>query len=423
MSVRLRLLLGMLALVFTAAAPPVSSAPLLDQQWGLHRIRAPEAWEVSQGEGIMVAIVDSGVDLTHPDLVDSFARRPDGSVLGYDFVERDDDPTDEHGHGTIVAGIIATKTPNASGMASVAPRARLMPVRVLDSRGLGTKSSVEEGIRWAVDHGADVVNLSLEIAREVAAGSESPRVASSPDRVVRYAWSRGVVVVAAAGSDNADFTGYPSDSPVVLVGATNERDDRADFSDPGRPNALMAPGVDVISTWCSPCGSDVQHRIGQFEGTSYAAAHVTGGIALLRAAGYGPAAAVTRLRQSARDIGAPGPDGRTGHGRIDVAAALGLPSSSRGPRVVLDYSGTRPGGAPGGAIEETGALVRTRETSGSVHSWALLAAGLLLIDIAALCWVAVGGRLAPGRDRTLVLVNVFWRRGVAFVRLLRGEPR
>ncbi len=332
MSVRLRMLLGVLALLFTSMAPPRPSDPFFDQQWGLHRIRAPEAWAVSKGEGVLVAVVDSGVDLTHPDLAGSLARRPDGSVLGYDFVEGDDRPSDEHGHGTMVAGIIAAQTGNSSGVASVAPRARIMPVRVLDSHGLGTQSSVEEGIRWAVDHGAHVINLSLEIAREVetgsqrevATGSRSTRLTSSPDRLVRYAWRRGVVVVAAAGNDSADFTDYPSHSPVVLVGATNERDQRADFSDSGRSDALMAPGVNVVSTWCSPCGSNAKHRIGQSEGTSYAAAHATGAVALLRAAGFGPAAAVTRLRQNARDIGAPGPDSRTGQGRVDVAAALGL---------------------------------------------------------------------------------------------------
>ncbi|MDQ4130384.1 MAG: S8 family serine peptidase [Actinomycetota bacterium] len=416
---RSRTLLAVLALLTVAAARPPPNDPHFDQQWGLHRIRAPEAWTISQGEGVVAAVVDSGVDLTHPDLAGALARRADGSVLGYDFVEGDDDPTDEHGHGTMVAGIIAARTSNGTGVASVAPAARIMPVRVLDSRALGPNSTVEEGIRWAVDHGAHVINLSLEVARERWAGTRSSeQPISSLERVLRYAWSRGVAVVAAAGNDSADFTDYPSDSPVVLVGATNERDVRAGFSDAGRPDALMAPGVNIVSTWCSPCGSRVRHRIGRSEGTSYAAAHVTGAIALMRGAGYGSATAVSRLRQTARDVGSYGPDRRTGYGRIDVAAALGLPGpaggtlkgsdglvpqqasdalepgSTRSPPGVLARRGTT--GSSAGANEESAAFTRG-DASGSARAWGVVAAGLLVSTVAALWWVTVREQLPSRR--------------------------
>lgn len=413
----------MLALLITAAVRPEPSDPHFGQQWGLHRIRAPEAWSVSQGEGVVVAVLDTGVDLTHPDLVGALARRADGSVLGHDFVEGDDDPTDEHGHGTMVAGIVAAQTANGTGVASVAPRARIMPVRVLDAHALGPNSRVEEGIRWAVDHGAHVINLSLEIAREMTAATDrsSPTFAS-PDRIVRYAWSRGVVVVAASGNDSEDFTDYPNDSPVLLVGASKEQDERAGFSDAGRLDAVMAPGVNIVSTWCWPCGPRAKHRIGQSEGTSYAAAHVTGAVALLRSAGYSPTTAVTRLRQTAKDIGVTGPDIRTGYGRIDIAAALGMPASRRGgatgdndlvpqqaadalapdssssPGVLLASPGARRADAMAGEVEERVGARRSGET-GSVRSWAILAAGLLVADVAALWWVTVRDRFGRSDSR------------------------
>ncbi|MFN2556972.1 MAG: S8 family serine peptidase [Nitriliruptorales bacterium] len=419
-----RMLLAVLGLLALAAARPAPGDPHFEQQWALQRIRAPEAWAVSQGEGVVVAVVDSGVDLTHPDLVGALVRRADGTVLGYDFVEGDDDPTDEHGHGTMVAGIVAARASNGTGVASVAPRARIMPVRVLNSRALGPNSTVEQGIRWAVDHGAHVVNLSLEVDREEWRATEaSGELTSSLDRAVRYAWSRGVAVVAAAGNDNADLTDYPSDSPVVLVGATNEHEQRAVFSDAGRLDALMAPGTNIVSTWCSPCGSHVKHRIGKSDGTSYAAAHVSGAMALMRAAGYGSATAVSRLRQTALDTGSYGPDVRTGYGRIDVAAALGLPSprggslkgssglvppraadalapsSSSSPRAVPVRPGTQQAGNSAGADQEPAASLKAGETSGSARFWAVVAAGLLVSAVAALWWVTVRDQLPRWLDK------------------------
>lgn len=320
------LVLVVAALLALLVPTPAEAAtdPYRPQQWHLGEIGAPAAWETGRGRGQVVAIVDSGVDLEHPDLADRLARRSDGSVLGWDFVEDDDDPSDVHGHGTMVAGLAAATLGNESGGAGVAPEAQLMPVRVLDEEGRGTQSDVDEGIRWAVDNGATVVNLSLESAVP-APGSALPVEISAPASAVRYAWNNGVVVVAAAGNSGHPFTDYPSSSPVLLVGATDKDGQKADFSDAGRDDIVMAPGVEIVSTWCVEKGQKTcrpgDHSMGRGDGTSFAAPQVAAGVALLRQLGLSPRAAVDQLRKTARDIGPKGPDDETGHGLVNLARA------------------------------------------------------------------------------------------------------
>jgi len=310
-----------LAVVPTAAL--AVDDPYRDQQWALDRIGVDQAWETgSRGDGVIVAVVDTGVDLEHPDLRERFLRDPTGEVVGLDLVAGGA-PQDEHGHGTLVAGVIAATADNGVGVAGVAPNARLLPIRVLDEVGSGEGTNVDTAIRWAVDQGAHVVNLSLESVKAGGNGTSAP---GAPTDAVRYAWERGVVVVAAAGNSAGVPTEYPLDSPVLLVGAV-DRDDRiAEFSAGVREDALLAPGVDIVSTWCragdaARCEPGT-HTYGMAEGTSFAAPHVSGAIALLLAAGHSPQEAVGRLRASAVDLGPPGPDPEHGHGRIDVAAAL-----------------------------------------------------------------------------------------------------
>lgn len=314
-----------LLLLVGAAAP---DDPFLAEQYGLRSIRAPAAWSVSRGAGTVVAVLDSGVDLEHPDLAPRLLRDDAGRVVGRDFVDGDGRPQDLEGHGTLVAGVAAAETGNGVGIAGVAPAARLMPVRVLDGEGRGTSADVDRAIRWAVDHGADVVNLSLESAIPLPGGLVPP----APTAAVRYAWERGVVVVAAAGNSGTPFTDYPDSSPVLIVGATDQQDQRAHFSDTGTADAVMAPGVDVVSTWCRTRDTRTcdgrTHTYARASGTSFAAAHVTGALALLRAAGLDHRGAVQRLRTTARDLGTPGPDRVTGHGLIDVAAALRVPTGA-----------------------------------------------------------------------------------------------
>ena len=310
-------------LVASAAAAFAASDPYRPQQWGLDRIGAPEAWARSDGAGVVVAVLDTGVDLDHPDLRDRFLRDEEGRIVGRDLVDGDAVPQDENGHGTMVAGIAVATMDNGEGVAGVAPGAWLMPIRVLAADGSGRYAHLDEGIRWAVDHGADVINLSLERADEPDTVGRTLEGLTTPVSAVQYAWDRGVVVVAAAGNSGNDATDYPEDSPVLLVGASDREDRKAGFSDAGRRDAVLAPGIDVVSTWCDPddgaCAPT--RRYGVASGTSFAAPSVTGGVALLLAQGRDHREAVERIRGTARDLGPRGPDDETGVGRVDLAAA------------------------------------------------------------------------------------------------------
>src|ERR1051326_6772047 len=146
-----------------AAAP---NDPGWSAQWHLRTIHADSAWSRSKGSGIVVAIVDTGVDLSHEDLRGRL-------VSGKDFVDPGTPPDDEQGHGTFMAGLVAADTGNAYGVASVAPLAKIMPVRVLNAQGSGTPSVVSQGIDWAVTHGADVINLSLAVESTGGSGGSS----------------------------------------------------------------------------------------------------------------------------------------------------------------------------------------------------------------------------------------------------------
>jgi serine protease len=356
---RVRMVAAVLvALLVLPAVALAADDPYRIQQWSLDRIRVEEAWTHGQGEGIVVAVVDTGVDLHHPDLRDRLLRDADGEVVGLDLVDGGS-LADRHGHGTLVAGVIAATAGNGEGIAGIAPRARIMPIKALDHEGAGRGRDVDAAIRWAVDHGADVINLSLESVKKTDGRSPGP---GAPTAAVRYAWDHGVIVVAATGNGGAAMTDYPEESPVVLVGATDRDDHRAAFSDRGRPDALLAPGVDIVSTWCRAPGENAcdgrTHTYGVAEGTSFAAPHVTGALALLLGTGLEPEEALERLRTTAVDLGAAGPDDDHGYGRIDVAAAMGAngpvaasvvePSGATPPEDVAS-DGPTAGADPGGA--------------------------------------------------------------------------
>jgi subtilisin family serine protease len=345
---------AVVVLLLLLAAPSVAAwaaSPRADQ-WGLERIGAPEAWGAARGARTIVAVVDTGVHLTHPDLAPRLLRDRGGRVVGLDLVDGGA-PHDEQGHGTLVAGVIAAATDagvGGPGIAGVAPDARLMPIRVLDRDGRGRVSDVDAGIRWAVDNGADVVNLSLESMAPLPGDV----LASGLDGAVRYAWERGVVVVAAAGNSGTPFTDFRSSTPVLLVGATDRNDRRATFSDGGRSDMVMAPGVDIVSTACSPCRDGGGAGYGRASGTSFAAPHVAGAVAVLRSAGLSHTDAVARLRDTAARVEGGGLVA-TGHGRIDLAAAIGVGSASRPSATPSPAASPSPSASPPSGTDDPAA--------------------------------------------------------------------
>ena len=272
------------------------------------------AWQVrGRVRTVVVAVIDTGVDLANPELRGRFVRDRAGRIVGHDFVSRGA-PQDLEGHGTAVAGVIAAAGGNGIGIVGGAPNARIMPVRVLDAEGNGNDLTVARGIRWAVDHGAEVLNLSL-------GGPDASRVLAS---AIAYAVRRGRIVVAAAGNDpSARLRGesvYPAALPgVVGVGATDDAGRLASFSSTGPWVDVVAPGVNVRSVGLGG-GTVVE------SGTSLAAPVVAAAVALTR--GYGHSLAFVRagLCRSSRDIGAPGRDPMTGCGLIHAGALVrGVP--------------------------------------------------------------------------------------------------
>lgn len=288
-----------------ASATP--NDPYYSSQPYLGTVRMPSAWDRSKGSGTMVvAVVDSGVNGLHPDLV--------GRVLaGYDATRNATLPagaaSDDFGHGSMVAGLIGAATNNGVGIAGVAWNARILPVRVLDADGSGTDTDVIEGIAWAADKGAKVINLSL------GGPYDSPALHDA----VKYAVGKGAVVVAAAGNSGALEPMYPAAySESFAVAASDNHARLTDFSTFGSWVDLAAPGFDIVST-----GLDAGYYTAS--GTSFSAPIVSGVAALVRTQSptLTPAQVVSRLRSTARDTGPRGVDPYFGSGVVDAANALG----------------------------------------------------------------------------------------------------
>lgn len=303
-------------LVTVLPAPAHANDPARARQWGLDLIGADTGHEVGQGDGVVIAVVDSGVDLDHEDLVPNL-------VAGIDVVDDDRTPQDGYGHGTHVAGIAAAAGDNGRGIRGVAPRASIMPVRVLGDDGSGSTSHVVEGIEWAVANGADVINLSLGQAAQGIFGS-------SLSAAIEDAWAAGAVVVVSAGNDFIFSSGF-GDEPAIVVSATTRGDGKPDYSNgvgsamwgmaaPGGGCATIACSTDdgVFSTYWDEDQDDVYAFL---SGTSMAAPHVAGAAAVLLSLGLSPRQTVDRLLATAQDIGASGRDSTFGEGRLDLAAA------------------------------------------------------------------------------------------------------
>lgn len=357
-------LLVLAALLASAVTAVAASDPERPKQWGLDMVGADKAHETATGKGAIVAVVDTGVMTTHRDLA--------GRLLaGYDFINDDADPSDDNGHGTHVSGIVAADTGNGVGVASVAPEAKILPVKALDAEGGGDATTIAKAIDFAVAHQADVINLSLSDTvplRALIGGRDEM------DDAVDRALDKGVVVVAAAGNSGLPACANPNGGGRLLcVGAVDRDRKRTLYSDYGNGLAITAPGGagtfyaedDILSTW-----NDGAYAY--LAGTSQATPHVAGAAALLVSMGVRGQAATNLLLKTASDAGPPGPDADYGAGIVDAAAAV---AAAKG-------AGPAAGGGGGGTTSSGKVSVRSPQKIATV-----LRRGVLVS-----CTPASGGR-------------------------------
>jgi len=310
------------AILFAIVALPAQAAtndPLVDQQWGLTAIGAQQVWGISTGVGVLIAVLDSGTG-PHPDLD---ANLNPGTTISNLIEAAGADDVDADGHGTHVSGIIAAVANNSIGVTGVAPGARLLAIRVLDSRGSGDSRDVARGVRIAVDAGAKVINLSLGGLTESTALTKA----------IQYAVDHDVLVIAAAGNggETAALTWPASGDNTIAVTAVDRNNNVASFAQRGEYIDISAPGVSIISTkisgYACPTSTSagaVTSGYGCHSGSSMAAAFVSGAAALLFAAQPGVTAAQVRtiLMTTATDIGALGRDTTFGVGLVNLPSAF-----------------------------------------------------------------------------------------------------
>ncbi len=292
--------------------------------WGVDDVDAEQVWggaedavDVVQGNpdgsGVKVAILDTGIDYTHPDLDDVYAG-------GHDFVDDDNDPKDENGHGTHCAGIVAAED-NGEGVIGVAPHASIYAVRVLDAYGSGYTSDIIAGIDWAIDNGMDVISMSL------GGGSYD----SAFNDAVNRAYNAGIVVVAASGNDGKNQISYPAAyDNAIAVGAIDKDHQLASFSNYGPEQEVVAPGVDIYSTMPTYSVTLTSWWYGYsknydtMSGTSMACPMVAGVVALILSANHDLTPAQVRdiLHTTSTDLGPSGWDERYGYGEVNAPAAV-----------------------------------------------------------------------------------------------------
>nr|WP_262387230.1 type VII secretion-associated serine protease mycosin [Streptomyces sp. TRM49041] len=360
-------------------AVPAQADAIRARQWGIEALNTDQAWRTTRGEGITVAVLDTGVDETHPDLADNVL--PGKDFIGFG-AERGDRAWARH--GTAMAGIIAGHghgPGDGDGVLGVAPEAKILPVRVIlegsdkaRSRARHTRgSALAQGIRWAADQGADVINLSL------GDDSESAHPEAAEDAAVQYALSKGAVVVASAGNggEKGDRVSYPAAYPgVIAVTAVDRLGTHASFSTSRWYATVSAPGVDVVI-------ADPDRKYYEGWGTSAASAFVSGAVALVRAAhpGLTPSQIKKLLADTARDSPEGGRDDEKGYGMVDPAAAIEAGarlSPADLKTATAGYSGPYfgPGPKPEPDTEESVGLLAP--VTGGV--------GVLLVVVAAVLW-------------------------------------
>lgn len=356
---------------FTAAAFFTPNDPLFNLQWNLQNsstgsINVAPAWQTTAGSGTVVAVLDTGVAFENrSDATGTYYVAPDLAgtrfVAGYDFINNDRFANDDHSHGTHVAGTIAQSTNNGLGVAGIAYEASVMPVKVLGRDGSGSHTAIAQGIRWAADNGAHVINLSLGSS----SGSTTLRDA------LAYAYGKGVTIVAAAGNNGQNAVSFPAayDDFVIAVSATRFDERLAPYSNFGSSIDIAAPGGDLTVDQNGDRYADgiLQNTFNPstkntgdfgyyfFQGTSMAAPHVSGVAALvisqlMNIKGSADPTTVRHILQStARDIGPSGVDIYFGHGIVDAAAAI---------RATLALTNSAPIALPDSATTVQGQPVR-----------------------------------------------------------------
>ena len=297
---------------------PVESPTL---PWGVDRIDADVAHEYNSGTGVKVAIIDTGIDYSHPDLDDNF----NSELLGYDFADNDNNPMDYDGHGTHCAGIVAAED-NEIGVIGVAPDADLYALKVFTDAGSGSYSDVVSALEWSIDNGMDVISMSI--------GSKGdPGI----EPWIDAAYGAGIILIGSAGNEGnpagrGDNVIYPAKyKNVTAVAATDISDERARWSSTGPDVELSAPGVSIYSTY-------LDNRYAYMSGTSMACPHVAGTAALVIASGITDSngdgmindEVRARLQKTAEDLGAAGFDTKYGYGLVDAEKAA-LPTGNQPP--------------------------------------------------------------------------------------------
>lgn len=272
--------------------------PYLGSEWHLAKTNAPTAWDRALGRGVTIAILDTGVESSHPDLAAAM-------VPGWNFYDNNSNTADVYGHGTAVAGTAAAIANNAQGVSGVAGAAKIMPIRICDPSGSATYSAMAQGLTWAVDHGARVANISY-----VAADS------SAVISAAQYMKSKGGLVTTSAGNYSRDM-GITPTTALIPVSATESNDALASWSSWGAFVAVSAPGSGIYTTTTGA-------SYGSMSGTSFSAPVTAGVIALMMSANptLSSSTIESMLYSTAVDLGAPGRDPYFGYGRVDAAAAV-----------------------------------------------------------------------------------------------------